>query len=411
MPPDTTPPYPRLLERQLRRDLELYPVVSVMGARQVGKTTLARKIGADRGFAYLTLDDREIRRQAMEDPEGLLESVAATGAVIDEIQRAPEVLLAMKRVVDQDQRPGRFLVTGSNQPRVRVTVADSMQGRVAYRTLRPLTMSEQRYDEAEPMWTSLFSLESPELIANLAEAAELNRGLKWQDAVATGGMPRALAAPAAERARILDDYTRTFANRDIRDVLGIESSERFEVFFRVVAARTGFALNVSRIARDLGMPIHTVRRWIDALERSYMTLTVQPYSRNAATRLVQSPKLFLVDSGLALAAAREPVATGFHMETLVANALHVWQDQGTGRAVHHWRVGSGPEVDFVLEHARSVVPIELKVSDRVDRRDARHLEYFLGAYGEAARGILLSSDPEIRLVADRVIAVPWWALL
>jgi uncharacterized protein len=411
---DTTPPYPRLLERQLGQDLEHYPVVAVTGVRQVGKTTLARKVGRERGFVYVTLDDRDIRRRAVDDPEGLLESVASTGAVIDEIQRVPELLLAMKRVIDLEQPGrglGRFLVTGSNQPRVQAGVADSLQGRVAYRTLRPLTVSEQRYDDAEPVWTSLFTLGLTDLIANLTETATLNQGLAWQDAVVTGGMPRALAAPAAERTRILDDYTRTFANRDIRDILDVESSERFEAFFRLVAARTGTVLNESRMSRELGVAVHTVRRWLDALDRTYMTVRVRPYSRNAGTRIVQSPKLFLVDSGLALAAARESVVTGFHMETLVANALHVWQDQGAERAVYHWRLASGPEVDFVLEQAQALVPVEVKAGDRVDRRDARHIEIFLGTHRKAACGLLLTSDPYVRAVADRVVAAPWWAVL
>ena len=126
----TTPPYPRLLERQLGRDLADYPVVAVMGARQVGKTTLARKVGRERGLAYVTLDDRDTRQRAIDDPEGLLESIASAGAVIDEIQRVPELLLAMKRVIDLEQGGrglGRFLVTGSNQPRVQAGgVADSL---------------------------------------------------------------------------------------------------------------------------------------------------------------------------------------------------------------------------------------------------------------------------------------------
>lgn len=411
---NTTPTYQRLLERQLGRDLEHYPVVAVMGARQVGKTTLARKVGREQGLAYVTLDDRDSRERAMNDPEGLLESVAATGAVIDEIQRAPGLLLAMKRVIDlapHGRGLGRFLVTGSNQPRVQAGVADSLQGRVAYRTLRPLTVSELRYDDAEPVWTSLFTHGLTDLIAKLTETETLNRGLAWQEVVVTGGMPRALAAPAGERARILDDYTRTFASRDIREVLEVESSERFEAFFRLVAARTGTVLNESRMSRELGVAVRTVRRWLDALDRSYMTVRVRPYSRNAATRIVQSPKLFLVDSALAMAAARETVATGFHMETLVSNALHAWQDLGAGRAVYHWRLASGPEADFVLEQAQAVVPVEVKAGGRADRGDARHLEIFLGTHPEAVCGLLLTSDPHVRVIADRVVAAPWWAVL
>src|SRR5687768_9847678 len=140
--------FPRQLLARVRTDLSVYPAVAVMGARQVGKTTLARMLANEFGFAYRSLDERGVREQAQQDPEGLIDSVAATGAVFDEVQRAPDLLLAMKTVVDREQRAGRFLLTGSNQPTISRHIADSLVGRVAYRTLRPLTLSEQRYDDS-----------------------------------------------------------------------------------------------------------------------------------------------------------------------------------------------------------------------------------------------------------------------
>src|SRR5439155_8958892 len=132
--------FPRLLRDRIDQDLAIYPAVAIMGARQVGKTTLAKQIAANRGLTYRTLDDRDVRRQAEEDPEGLIDSVAASGAVFDEVQGAPDLLLAIKAVVDQENRNGRFLLTGSNQPRLSSRLADSLVGRLAYRTIRPLTL-------------------------------------------------------------------------------------------------------------------------------------------------------------------------------------------------------------------------------------------------------------------------------
>jgi predicted AAA+ superfamily ATPase len=396
---------------RIREDLTLYPAVAVMGARQVGKTTLSRILAGELGLAYRSLDERAIRQQALEDPEGLIESVAGTGAVFDEVQRAPDLLLALKAVVDREQQTGRYLLTGSNQPRVSRNIADSLVGRVAYRTLRPLTLSEQRDDDSERRWTWFFTLGPEELEEKLYESVTLSDALDWQVVTAAGGMPRALAAPKPNRLQVLEDYLQTFARRDIRDVLEVESVERLEQFLRLAAARTGTELNFSNLASDLGQSVKTVRRWVDALERSYLVTLVPPYSRNSSARAIKRPKLFMLDSALAQAGSGDGVPTGLHFETLVANDLLVWRDEAAGRGLFHWRVASGPEADFVLVQGEKVVPVEVKCADAVGRDDARHLSFFLERHREADMAVLLSSDPEIRWIRERVLATPWWAVL
>lgn len=396
---------------RIREDLTLYPAVAVMGARQVGKTTLARVLAHELGLAYRSLDERGVREQALDDPEGLIESVARTGAVFDEVQRAPDLLLALKAVIDQEQLKGRFLLTGSNQPKVSRHIADSLVGRVAYRTLRPLTLSEQRDDDSERRWTWFFDLGPEELEEKLYEASALSDALDWQVVTAAGGMPRALAAPTSNRMQILEDYLQTFARRDIREVVEVESVERLEQFLRLVAARTGTELNFSSLASDLGQSIKTVRRWMEALERSYLVTLVPPYSRNPSARVIKRPKLFMLDPALAQAGSGDPVPTGLHFETLVANDILVWRDEAASRGLFYWRVASGPEADFVLVQREKVIPVELKSADKVSRDDARHLEFFLEQHKEADRAIILSADPEIRWVRERVLAAPWWAVL
>jgi len=382
-----------------------------MGARQVGKSTLCRELAAEKGFAYCTLDERDVLSQAIEDPEGLLADLGGEGAFIDEVQRAPGLFLAVKAVVDRDQRPGRYLLSGSNQPRISGGVGDSLLGRAAYRTLRPLTLSELRLNEVHAGWSFLFGENDQEVLKELEERAESSGKLDWRDVVQTGGFPRALAAPPQHRMRVLNDYTEVFARRDIRDVIGIESSDRFETFLRLVAARTGQALNYSRLSNDLGIAVNTVRRWVDALSRSYMIELVTPYSRNAGQRVIKAPKLFMVDSALALAAAREAGPSGFHLENLVAADLGVWKDLGVTRELHHWRLASGQEVDFVLEENGKLLPVEVKSATSVSLGDARHLRRFRTLHGNSPRGLMLSSDPEIHLLGDRIISAPWWAVL
>jgi predicted AAA+ superfamily ATPase len=191
---------------------------------------------------------------------------------------------------------------------------------------------------------------------------------------------------------VLDDYVEVFSNRDARELIAVDSPGRLEEFVRLTAAWTGQELNLSGLARDLGMPVSTVRRWLDVLQRSYLIDLVPPYSRNASQRVIKAPKLYAVDPALALAAARESEPTGFHLETLIANDLLVWRDAGAMRD-------------------RQLVPVEVKASQSVDAGEARHLRTFRERHENVPRGLVLSCDPEIRAVAEKIIACPWWAVL
>ena len=403
--------YPRSLHNRLLEDMALYPVVAVMGARQVGKSTLCRQIAENKGLAYRTLDDRDTLEQARNDPEGLLDDLGSNGAFIDEVQRAPGLFLAIKTVVDRDRRPGLYLVSGSNQPQVSSAVGDSLIGRAAYRTLRPLTLSELRLDEIHPGWSFLFDNTDLEVIKELERRAAASGALDWREVAQTGGFPIAVLAPPAQRMIVLNDYVEVFSRRDIREVVGIESSERFESFLRLAAARTAQELNYSGLSNDLGISVNTVRRWVDALSRSYLVELIPPYSRNAGQRVIKAPKLLMVDSAFALAAARETEPTGFHLENLVATDLAVWKDSGPSRGLYHWRLASGQEVDFILEENGQLLPVEVKSATKVTSKETKHLKRFLSDHTNSPRGLIISSDPDIRLVSQRIIAAPWWAVL
>jgi predicted AAA+ superfamily ATPase len=403
--------YPRSSRQALIDDLRLYPVVAVMGARQVGKSTLCKELAAGVGLAQRTLDDRDVREQALADPEGFLAGLGDQGAFIDEAQRVPDLMLAIKAIVDREQRPGRYLLSGSNQPKMGRAISDSLLGRATYRTLRPLTLSELRFDELHPGWSFLFNANERAVLSELERRAASSGELDWRDIVQTGGFPRALAAAPSQRLRLLDDYVEIFSNRDIRDLIAVESHARFEAFVRLTAARTGQELNASSLSNDLGVPVSTIRRWLEALQRGYLIELVPAYSRNAGNRVIKAPKIFAVDSALALAAARETEPTGFHLETLIASDLQVWKDGEATRDLHHWRQASGQEVDFVLEETAKLVPLEVKASRSVGASDARHLRVFREHYPNSPRGLLLSCDPQIRIIAPGIIASPWWAAL
>ncbi len=402
--------YPRALEARIYNDLAIYPVVAVMGARQVGKSTLCRKMASEYGFSPCTLDDSDLLRKATESPEALLDDLGPN-AFIDEAQRAPGLFLAIKAVVDREQRPGAYLLSGSNQPRISGQIGDSLLGRAAYRTLRPLTLSELRFNEFHSGWSFLFGRDDRKIVAELQARADSSGALDWRDVVRTGGFPRALAAPDEYRNRILNDYVEVFTNRDIREVLGVESPERFERFFRLICAWTGQELNASAISRDLGTPVNTVRRWIEALERSFMVEVIQPFSRNASQRVIKAPKVFVVDSALAIAGAQVTEPTGFHLETLVCIDLLQWRDENPNRAVYHWRLAGGQEVDFILQENQQLLPLEIKATTNIRSQDARHLRTFREKHPNTPRGVLLSCDSRIRQLDAGIISAPWWAVI
>jgi predicted AAA+ superfamily ATPase len=209
----------------------------------------------------------------------------------------------------------------------------------------------------------------------------------------------------------LDDYVGTVASRDIQEIIGLDSVDRFESFMRLLATRVALPLNYSSLAGDLGVTISTVRRWTDALRRSYLIELIQPYSRNASQRVIKAPKMVFVDSALAQAAAREVEPSGFHLENLIATDLAVWQIAAENRGLYYWRLSSGQEVDFVLEQSGSLVPLEIKVSSTVTSGDARHLKAFIDRHERAGRGLLLSADPTIRLLGSGIVAAPWWSAI
>ncbi len=408
---DANAHYPRVIRPQLSADLTLYPVVAVMGARQVGKSTICQEIAEAQGFARRTLDDRDVREQAIADPEGFLADLGDGGAFIDEVQRAPDLMLTIKAVVDRDGRNGQYLVSGSNQPKVGQSVSDSLVGRATYRTLRPLTLSELRFDEELRGWSFLFGSDEAAVIAELERRAASSGALDWQTVARTGGFPRAVAAPADQRLRVLDDYVEIFSHRDILEILEVESAPRLEAFVRLTAARTGQELNVSGLSNDLGTPVTTIRRWLEALQRSYLIELVPPYSRNSGQRVIKAPKLYSVDAALALAASRETTPTGFHLETLIASDLLVWRDGSPTRDLHHWRLSSGQEVDFILEENGQLLPVEVKAGNAVGADEARHLVTFRERHPTTPRAVLLSCDPQIRVIRPGILGCPWWAVI
>lgn len=386
------------------------PAVVVTGARQSGKSTLAEHLvpGARR---YATLDDLDVLDAARRDPDVL---VGGRGAVtLDEVQREPELLRAVKRAVDRDRTPGRFLLTGSANLLLMKQVSESLAGRASYLTLWPMTRREQQGRGQCGRWEELLDTPDTEWLSLLA--AEKDSAEDWRVLAARGGFPTPALQlrTAADRRIWFDGYVRTYLERDLQDLSTISALPDFRRLMRAACLRVGQLVNQTELGRDVALPQPTVHRWLNLLETSYLLVRLPAYAVNRTKRLIKAPKIYWGDTGVALHIAEMEEPRGAHLENLVLHDLLVWRDARIERAeLGYWRTSIGEEVDFVIESAGRLLPIEVKATARPRLADIAHLRMFRAEYGKKARaGLLLHNGDALEWLAPDVLAAPWWRVL
>lgn len=401
---------PRLASVALTRAIRTMPVVAVTGARQVGKSTLVRDLLSADDRLYLSLDDLDVLEQARAAPDDLLGR--AGRLTLDEVQRAPDLLLAVKRDVDRRRRPGRFLLTGSANLLLLRQVADNLAGRAGYLGLWPMTRREQLGLGRAGLWSELLAARDAEWPAILKDQDVESED--WRALARRGGYPvPALEMPSqADRNVWLAGYAQTYLERDIQELASIGNVPDLRRLMRALCLRLGQMLNQSEIGRDLGLPQPTIHRWLNLFETSYQLVRLPAYSVNRTKRLMKSPKVYWADTGLALFLAGSD-ATGASLENIVLADLLAWRDARLERAdVLYWRATTGEEVDFVIEAAGHLLPIEVKSSARARIQDGRHIQTFQREYGKASRaGLVLHTGNTVEWLAPGVLAAPWWRVL
>lgn len=407
--------YPRTLEPVVARLLASFPVVVLTGARQTGKTTLAQHLRSAAERSYRTLDDHRALEVALREPDLLVRE--APSMTIDEVQRAPDLLRAIKRAVDADRRPGRYLLTGSANLLLMQKVSESLAGRAVYLQLGPMTPREigGGGEDGGP-WTALLQADDvTEADRTLRKRPALQTA--WERLALQGGYPPLLDLDAEARGRWLEGYVSTYLERDLRQLSAIESLTGFRRLMQVAALRMGGLLNQADLARDAGLSRPTAHRYLSLLETSFQLRPLPPYATNRTKRVVKAPKLYWGDSGLCatLAGLDDPAelrGLGAYLEALLLRDLDTWRETVTPRpALHHYRSADGAEVDFVVEQRRRLLPIEVKASTQVGGRDIRHLDLFLGRHKAAPFGLLAYGGDELYRVSSRVLAVPVSRLL
>lgn len=387
------------------------PVAVLTGARQTGKSTLVRELAPTGQRLYLTLDDLDVLEQASAAPDDLV--ARAPRLTLDEVQRAPQLLLAVKRAVDRRRQAGRFILTGSANLLLMRQVADTLAGRASYLTLWPMTRREQLGLGRAGVWDELLAADDDEW-PDIVGAQEQERE-DWRALARRGGYPvPALELPSeAARATWFAGYAQTYLERDLRDLSAISSLPDLRRLMRAACLRVGQLLNQTELGRDVALPQPTVHRWLNLLETSYQLVRLQAYAVNRTKRMIKTAKIYWADTGLALHLSGAVEPAGAHLENLVLSDLLAWRDARLDRPeVLYWRTATGEEVDFVIEAGRALMPIEVKASPRPRVADAKHVLSFRQEYGKRCRaGLVLHTGDAVEWLAPGVLAAPWWKVL
>jgi predicted AAA+ superfamily ATPase len=409
--------HPRHIAPLLTDALADTPVVLINGARQSGKSTLAQTQSTGTPRQYLTLDDAVVLNAAKSDPAGFIDGLQ--GAVtLDEVQRVPEIFLAIKAAVDRQRQPGRFLLTGSANVLLLPGIADSLAGRMEVLSLWPLSSAEIADSAGLNRADALFRGDWSGLMVPPCERAALIERLL------AGGFPEAVSRTSARRRDAwFDSYVQAILQRDVRELANIEQLTEIPNLLALLATRSGTLLNFAELSRSAAIAQSTLKRYFALLEMLFLVVRVPSWERNAGKRLVKAPKVFLPDSGLlnyltgstAESLSAKPGLAGGLVETFVlAELLKHLAFSGARLSLWHYRTQTNIEVDFILENRLGqITGIEVKASATVDAKDfkgLRHLQETEAAIFQ--RGMVLYAGREVVPFGNNLWAVPlsvWWA--
>lgn len=334
----------RYIERKvssyIKRASEMYPVVTICGPRQSGKTTLARHLFPE--YSYVSMENPFERYAFENDALGFLDAHPFP-CIFDEVQNTPELLSYLQGIVDDADRSGMYILTGSRQMELQETITQSLAGRSAMVDLLPLS---------------------------LEELSEAGIALSRDEAMFFGGLPR-IHSRNQNPSMAYADYVRTYLERDVRQLVNVQKLREFEIFIRLLAARAGQLLNAASLANDVGVSAPTIREWLSMLEASYIIFTLYPYYKNYGKRLVKTPKVFFTETGLITSllgitnpeqVSQHPLVGSIFENLIVSEMLKGQLNRGKKPNFFFYRDSSGLEVDLIQERTLDIQPIEIKSS-------------------------------------------------
>ena len=355
---------PRALTPVLQQAARDYPIVTLIGPRQAGKTTLVRSVFPS--HTYVNLEQPDIRLLAQEDPQQFFHTFRGP-LILDEIQRVPELLSWIQVRSDETNTSGNYILTVSHHLSLGQAVTQSLAGRTALLTLLPFSISELQHADC---------------------VRDKNQ---W---MLTGFLPR-VNVEAIAPARAYADYFRTYVERDVRQLLEIRNLSLFENFMRLLAGRVGQILNLSHLSADVGVSSTTLREWLSILEASFVVFRLPPYYRNFGKRIIKSPKIYFYETGLlcwllgiesATELGRDPLHGQIFENLVVTEAVKTRLHSGQEPRLYYWRDSNQNEVDLLWEHQRKLTPIEVKSAMTWHRDFSSNIRKFQHITTEATRG-------------------------
>ena len=352
--------YTRAIANECKKMSKSYPVLTIIGPRQSGKTTLVKSIFAKK--PYMSLEDTDVREFATSDPRAFLAKYPK-GAILDEIQRAPELLSYIQTIVDNKQTAGMFILTGSHQLSLQQAITQSLAGRTAIVTLMPLTI------------------------------AELQQDLSLDDYIHQGFFPR-IHTQKLDPSKAYRNYIQTYIEKDVRQLINLKDLKTFQHFLKLLSGRIGQLVNCSSLANDLGISYHTVNNWLSVLEASFIVFRIQPYYENFGKRIVKAPKVYFTDVGLATylldienteQLARDPLRGHLVENLILMELVKTRLNQGLDPHLYFYRDQQGNEVDVIYKSGNSLIPIEIKASQTFHSDFLKGLNYFANLVGKRCK--------------------------
>ncbi len=374
----------RKIVTELHRAATEYPVVTILGPRQSGKTTLTRMTFP--GKRYFSLEDPDIRIAAELDPRGFLGQRADDGMILDEVQRLPTLLSYIQGMVDGTKQHGRFILTGSHQPQLHQAICQSLAGRTAMLTLWPFSCRELR------------SYKTP---------------LSPFDLIVRGFYPR-LHEEALEPRRYYNNYLMTYVERDVRALIQLRDLSQFQKFLILLAGRVGQVVNFASLANDVGVSGTTVKNWLSVLKASFIIFELLPFFENVGKRVIKSPKIYFTDVGLAAfllgihseeQASRDPLRGSLYENLLIADIIKGALNRGIRPEVYFFRDSHGNEVDLLIKNEGHLVPVEIKSGATFSTDFLKGLERFqaLGAKGHTPGVVLYNGEQVFNTRGIRIL--------
>ena len=353
----------RHITKELMASAAEYPVVIVFGPRQSGKTTLVKMAFPDK--PYFSMEDLDVRLAAQTDPRGFLNGIP-DGAIIDEVQRLPELLSYIQGIVDHKRQSGMFILTGSHQPDVHQVVSQTLAGRTALLALLPFSLAELRKYKKE--WDPY-------------------------DLIVKGCFPR-LHELNLNPGRFFNGYIQTYVERDVRTLINVKDLDVFQKFLTILAGRIGQVTNYTSLANDIGVSGVTIKNWISVLKASFVAFTLPPYFENIGQRVIKSPKIYFTDTGLvahllgietADQARRDPLRGGLYENLMILEIAKFLNNLGRRPDLYFYRDTHGNEVDLIIKQQRHLIPVEIKSAATFTNDFLKGIEQFRSHTGDRCR--------------------------